>query len=80
MFIVSDFVDSHGIKNCITANTFSQIYIQTVFAVLAAEILFIEPKNFKEELYTYIAGVSAAIREAKTNCNKRCVRSCPHLQ
>jgi len=35
------------------ANTFSQIYIQTVFAVSGRESL-IKPE-FKEELYKYIA-------------------------
>jgi REP element-mobilizing transposase RayT len=37
------------------ANTFSQIYIQTVFAVGGRESL-IKPA-FKEELYKYIAGI-----------------------
>lgn len=37
------------------ANTFSQIYIQTVFAVSGRESL-IKPE-FKEELYRYIAGI-----------------------
>ena len=37
------------------ANTFSQIYIQTVFAVSGRESL-IKPA-FKEELYKYIAGI-----------------------
>ena len=37
------------------ANTFSQIYIQTVFAVSGRESL-IKPA-FKEDLYKYIAGV-----------------------
>jgi REP-associated tyrosine transposase len=37
------------------ANTFSQIYIQTVFAVDGRESL-ITPA-FKEELYRYIAGI-----------------------
>ena len=37
------------------ANTFSQIYIQTVFAVSNRESL-IKP-NFKEELYKYITGI-----------------------
>jgi putative transposase len=37
------------------ANTFSQIYIQTVFAVSGRESL-IKPE-FKEELYKYIAGI-----------------------
>lgn len=37
------------------ANTFSQIYIQTVFAVNGRESL-IKPV-FKEELYKYIAGI-----------------------
>ena len=45
------------LKNCEApmANTFSQIYIQTVFAVSGRESL-IKP-TFKEELYKYIAGV-----------------------
>ena len=37
------------------ANTFSQIYIQTVFAVSSRESL-IKPE-FKEELYKYITGI-----------------------
>ena len=37
------------------ANTYSQIYIQTVFAVSNRESL-IKP-NFKEELYKYITGI-----------------------
>lgn len=37
------------------ANTFSQIYIQTVFAVEGRQSL-IKPE-FKEELYKYIAGI-----------------------
>lgn len=37
------------------ANTFSQIYIQTVFAVSGRESL-IQP-TFKEELYKYITGI-----------------------
>ena len=37
------------------ANTFSQIYIQTVFAVSGRESL-IKP-TFKEDLYKYIAGI-----------------------
>ena len=37
------------------ANTFSQIYIQTVFAVSSRESL-VKPE-FKEELYKYIAGI-----------------------
>ena len=37
------------------ANTFSQIYIQTVFAVSGRESLI--KATFKEELYKYIAGI-----------------------
>jgi hypothetical protein len=37
------------------ANTFSQIYIQTVFAVSGRESL-IRPA-FKEDLFKYIAGI-----------------------
>jgi len=37
------------------ANTFSQIYIQTVFAVETRQSL-IKP-DFKEELYKYITGI-----------------------
>jgi len=37
------------------ANTFSQIYIQTVFAVSGRESLI--GSEFKEELYKYIAGI-----------------------
>src|SRR5439155_12734069 len=37
------------------ANTFSQIYIQTVFAVSSRESL-IKPE-FKEDLYKYITGI-----------------------
>jgi len=37
------------------ANTFSQIYIQTVFAVSGRESL-INPE-FKEELFKYITGI-----------------------
>ena len=37
------------------ANTFSQIYIQTVFAVSNRQAL-IQPE-FKEDLYKYIAGI-----------------------
>jgi putative transposase len=45
------------LKNCEApmANTFSQIYIQTVFAVSGRESL-VKPE-FKEELYKYIAGI-----------------------
>ncbi len=39
----------------LVANTFSQIYIQTVFAVSNRESL-IKP-DFKEELYKYITGI-----------------------
>ena len=37
------------------ANTFSQIYIQTVFAVESRQSI-IKP-NFKEELYKYVTGI-----------------------
>jgi len=37
------------------ANTFSQIYIQTIFAVSGRESLI--KRAFKEELYKYIAGI-----------------------
>jgi REP element-mobilizing transposase RayT len=37
------------------ANTYSQIYIQVVFAVSERQCLI--TNNFKEELYKYIAGV-----------------------
>jgi putative transposase len=40
---------------CVMANTFSQIYIQTVFAVSNRQSL-IKPA-FKEELYKYITGI-----------------------
>src|SRR6266567_3498957 len=37
------------------ANTFSQIYIQTVFAVSGRQSLI--KQDFKEELYKYITGI-----------------------
>lgn len=37
------------------ANTFSQVYIQTVFAVSGRESLI--KLDFKEQLYKYIAGI-----------------------
>ena len=55
MFIVSAL---HQFStNCETpmANTFSQIYIQTIFAVSGRESLI--KRAFKEELYKYIAGI-----------------------
>jgi putative transposase len=54
MFIVPGFINSEEMEAPM-ANTFSQIYIQTVFAVSGRESL-IKPE-FKEELYKYIAGI-----------------------
>ncbi|HEU5235966.1 MAG TPA: hypothetical protein VFU37_02425 [Pyrinomonadaceae bacterium] len=58
------------------ANTFSQIYIQTVFAVENHQSL-IKP-DFREELYKYITGI-VRNQGAKTDRNQRYARSCSHL-
>jgi putative transposase len=55
MFIVSALHQLSSKCEAPMANTFSQIYIQTVFAVSGRESL-IKPV-FKEELYKYIAGI-----------------------
>jgi hypothetical protein len=42
-------------EGCLMANTFSQIYIQTVFAVSGR--LSLITSDFKEELHKYITGI-----------------------
>jgi REP element-mobilizing transposase RayT len=54
MFIVSP-LDQLSTTEAPMANTFSQIYIQTVFAVSGRESLI--KATFKEELYKYITGI-----------------------
>lgn len=49
------FVDQHRRNVPIMANTFSQIYIQTVFAV-SNRLSLIRPE-FKEDLHKYITGI-----------------------
>jgi REP element-mobilizing transposase RayT len=55
MFYIIRFINSQAEQEAPMANTFSQIYIQTVFAVSGRESL-IKPA-FKEELYKYMTGI-----------------------
>ena len=55
MFYIIRFINSQAEQEAPMANTFSQIYIQTVFAVSGRESL-IKPA-FKEEVYKYMTGI-----------------------
>ena len=50
------------------ANTYTQLYIQTVFAVQNRESLI--HSEWKDELYKYITGIVQNNKHKLTNCNK----------
>jgi putative transposase len=62
-------INSQLRQEILMANTFSQIYIQTVFAVSGRESL-IKP-DFREELYRYITGIVRNQRQKLIAINGR---------